>query len=46
MQGAGIPTLLMGSTGGNRRGVDEWVCISELVQLCAILDHVVTGYLT
>lgn len=45
MQGAGIPTLLMGSAGGNRRGVDEWACISELVQLCAILDHVVSAYL-
>src|ERR1022692_212105 len=45
MQAAGIPTLLMGSMGGNRRGVDEWVSISELVQLCAILHQAVSQYL-
>jgi acetylornithine deacetylase/succinyl-diaminopimelate desuccinylase-like protein len=45
MQAAGIPTLLMGSAGGNRRGVDEWACISELMQLCAILHQVTREYL-
>ncbi|HVB44026.1 MAG TPA: M20/M25/M40 family metallo-hydrolase [Streptosporangiaceae bacterium] len=46
MQEAGIPTLLMGSAGGNSHAVNEWASISELVKLCAILVNVVSQYLT
>ena len=45
MQAAGIPTLLMGSTGGNYHTANEWVSISELVKLCAILERVASQYL-
>lgn len=45
MQAAGIPTLLMGSTGGNYHAAHEWASISELVRLCQILDRVARGYL-
>ena len=45
MQGAGIPTLLMGSLGGNFHAPNEWVSVSELVSLCAILENVATGFL-
>jgi acetylornithine deacetylase len=45
MQAAGIPTLLMGSTGGNFHTANEWVSIKELVKLCAILERVATQYL-
>src|SRR5215472_3800139 len=34
MQAAGIPTLLLGSTGGNYHTVNERASISELVRLC------------
>lgn len=45
MQAAGIPTLLMGSTGGNYHAAHEWASISELVRLCEILDRVARDYL-
>jgi acetylornithine deacetylase len=45
LQAAGIPTLLLGSTGGNYHTVNEWASISELVKLCDILERVAGGYL-
>jgi acetylornithine deacetylase len=45
MQEAGIPTLLIGSTGGNYHAPGEWTSISELVKLCAILEKTVVGFL-
>jgi acetylornithine deacetylase len=45
MQHAGIPTLLMGSTGGNFHTANEWVSIKELVKLCEILTEVATEFL-
>ncbi|HXP20240.1 MAG TPA: M20/M25/M40 family metallo-hydrolase [Streptosporangiaceae bacterium] len=45
MQAAGIPTLLMGSSGGNFHTANEWASISELVKLCAILERVASQYL-
>lgn len=45
MQAAGIPTLLMGSTGGNYHTANEWASISELVRLCEILEQVARHYL-
>jgi acetylornithine deacetylase/succinyl-diaminopimelate desuccinylase-like protein len=45
MQAAGIPTLLLGSTGGNLHTAGEWASISELVKLCDILERVARAYL-
>jgi acetylornithine deacetylase/succinyl-diaminopimelate desuccinylase-like protein len=45
MQAAGIPTVLIGSTGGNYHAPGEWASISELVKLCAIVERAVSGYL-
>ncbi len=45
MQAAGIPTLLMGSLGGNYHTAGEWTSISGLVKLCDTLVRVATGYL-
>jgi acetylornithine deacetylase len=45
MQAAGIPTLLMGSTGGNYHTAHEWASISELVKLCSILERVAVEFL-
>lgn len=45
MQAAGVPTLLMGSTGGNCHTANEWASITELVKLCAILEQVAREYL-
>lgn len=45
MQAAGIPTLLLGSTGGNYHTANEWASISELVKLCEILETVAREYL-
>ena len=45
LQAAGIPTLLMGSTGGNYHAASEWASISELVRLCAILEQIARDYL-
>ena len=36
MQAAGIPTVLIGSAGGNFHAPDEWASISELTQLARI----------
>lgn len=45
MQAAGIPTLLMGSLGGNYHAAGEWTSISGLVQLCDVLARVADSYL-
>ena len=45
MQAAGIPTLLIGATGGNYHAPGEWISISELVKLCSILEQTVTSFL-
>lgn len=45
MQAAGIPTLLLGSTGGNYHAAGEWASVSELVKLCEILERTALAYL-
>jgi hypothetical protein len=45
MQAAGIPTLLMGSLGGNYHTAGEWTSIGGLVKLCDTLERVAKGYL-
>ncbi len=45
LQAAGIPTLLMGATGGNYHTAGEWASISELVRLCDILEHTARHFL-
>src|SRR5579859_71106 len=45
MQAAGIPTLMLGSTGGNYHTAGEWASISELLKLCDILERVAREYL-
>jgi len=45
MQAAGIPTVLMGPAGGNYHAPDEWVSVSEVVQLCDLLQRAVMTYL-
>lgn len=45
LQAAGIPTLLIGSTGGNYHAPNEWASISELVKLCDILERTALSYL-
>jgi acetylornithine deacetylase/succinyl-diaminopimelate desuccinylase-like protein len=45
LQAAGIPTLLLGSTGGNYHTANEWASISELVRLCDILERIARDYL-
>jgi len=45
LQAAGIPTLLMGSTGGNYHTAGEWASISELVRLCDILEQAARQFL-
>ncbi len=46
MQGAGIPTLLMGALGGNFHAPEEWVSVSQLVNLCAVLEVAVSKFLS
>lgn len=46
MQAAGIPTLLIGSTGGNYHAPQEWASVSELVKLTEIVSRTAVGYLT
>jgi acetylornithine deacetylase/succinyl-diaminopimelate desuccinylase-like protein len=46
MQAAGIPTLLMGSTGGNAHAANEWAAISDIGKLSEILSRVAITYLT
>jgi acetylornithine deacetylase/succinyl-diaminopimelate desuccinylase-like protein len=45
LQAAGIPTLLIGSLGGNYHAPNEWASISELVRLCDILERTALSYL-
>ena len=45
MQAAGIPTLLIGATGGNFHAPDEWLRVSEFMKLCAILEQSVSRFL-
>ena len=44
MQTAGIPTLMIGARGGNLHAPDEWVSLTEVVQLAQILEHVMLRY--
>jgi acetylornithine deacetylase/succinyl-diaminopimelate desuccinylase-like protein len=45
LQAAGIPTVLLGSTGGNYHAAREWASISELVRLSEILERTARAYL-
>ncbi len=45
MQAAGIPTLLLGSTGGNYHAAGEWASISELVRLTRSSTRTARDYL-
>jgi acetylornithine deacetylase/succinyl-diaminopimelate desuccinylase-like protein len=45
MQAAGIPTLLMGSPGGNAHTVNEWTSISDIIKLSEILSKTAVAYL-
>ena len=45
MQGAGIPTVLIGSVGGNLHAPDEWASIGDLVKLCDIVELAAVGFL-
>ncbi len=44
MQGAGIPTLSIGASGGNLHAPDEWVSIPELAQVADILELTARGF--
>jgi acetylornithine deacetylase len=46
MQGAGIPTILIGARGGNFHAPQEWVSVSELVDLCGVLEGAVATFLS
>jgi acetylornithine deacetylase/succinyl-diaminopimelate desuccinylase-like protein len=46
LQAAGIPTVLLGSTGGNYHAAGEWASISELVRLSEILERTARAYLS
>ncbi|HEY2803481.1 MAG TPA: M20/M25/M40 family metallo-hydrolase [Actinomycetota bacterium] len=41
MQAAGIPTVMVGSAGGNFHAPDEWAFVSELAQLANIVEGAV-----
>ena len=45
LQAEGIPTLLLGSTGGNYHTAGEWASISEIVRLTEILERTARGFL-
>jgi acetylornithine deacetylase len=44
MQAGGIPTLMFGPLGGNFHAPDEWVSISETVQVTEIVERAVTSF--
>jgi acetylornithine deacetylase len=44
MQAAGIPTVMIGSAGGNFHAPDEWASISELAQLANIVEGAVRRF--
>jgi len=46
MQAAGIPTLLIGATGGNFHAPGEWLAITEFMKLCAILEQATANFLS
>jgi acetylornithine deacetylase/succinyl-diaminopimelate desuccinylase-like protein len=46
MQAAGIPTLLIGATGGNFHAPGEWLAITEFMKLCAILEQAAINFLS
>ena len=43
-QGAGIPTILCGATGGGFHATDEWVNLPSVAQLVLILDRTAHRY--
>ncbi|HUD39092.1 MAG TPA: M20/M25/M40 family metallo-hydrolase [Streptosporangiaceae bacterium] len=45
LQSAGIPTVLIGPSGGNLHAPGEWVSIPELTQLCSILESTARTFL-
>jgi len=45
LQSAGIPTILMGPTGGNFHAPGEWVSLPKLIQFCAVLEATARSYL-
>lgn len=45
MQAAGIPTLLIGSPGGNAHAANEWTSISDVVKLSEILSKAAAAFL-
>jgi acetylornithine deacetylase/succinyl-diaminopimelate desuccinylase-like protein len=45
MQEAGIPTVLIGATGGNYHAPDEWLSVSAFVKLCAIVEKAAVSFL-
>jgi acetylornithine deacetylase len=44
MQAAGIPTVMIGSAGGNFHAPDEWASIPELAQLANIVEGAVRRF--
>ena len=44
LQNAGIPTVLIGSAGGNYHSPDEWASISELASLANIVEGAVSRF--
>jgi acetylornithine deacetylase/succinyl-diaminopimelate desuccinylase-like protein len=44
MQAAGIPTVMIGSAGGNFHAPDEWATIPELAQLANIVEGAVRRF--
>jgi acetylornithine deacetylase len=44
LQNADIPTVLIGSAGGNYHSPDEWASISELTSLANIVEGAVTRF--
>jgi acetylornithine deacetylase/succinyl-diaminopimelate desuccinylase-like protein len=45
MQAAGIPTVLIGATGGNYHTTGEWLSVSEFIKLCAIVEQAAVSFL-
>jgi acetylornithine deacetylase len=43
-QAAGIPTLMLGASGGNLHAPEEWVSIEELLQLSRIVEGTARGF--
>ena len=44
MQAAGIPTILMGASGGNFHAPDEWVSVSECVTMVDIVERTAVAF--